>query len=427
MSNNLPEEPFFLDEDDLQDYEEYKRSHGMGNPGTGKGTGPKRVKEPSRPAGEDASARAAAAKLQPRQESRERKEEPSKGPVRQRTAKQGRKVRRRKRTHPVRNFFLVLILVLVLGMGAIAVMFLPDSYAIDPSFNSGASQSLSSMAWTTIALFGVDSREQNLVEGDNRSDAILICAVHRLTGRIRLVSLYRDTFLDVGGGTYTKANAAYAYGGPEQAVTMLNTNLDLHIHDFVTIGFEGLADTIDALGGVDLELTAEEAGNLNQYVEDMYWEIGTSDDPVSVEDGVQHLTGIQAVAYCRIRYTAGDDYRRTERQRTVMKAVLSQARHAGPGKLLKAARTLSEGTATSLNKAEMLLLLVKAPFYSLDETSGLPAAELRTADMIQGQSCVIPLTLSENARWLHETLYGEKGYEVSPALQERSSYIQSVY
>ena len=286
---------------------------------------------------------------------------------------------------------------------------------------------MSQRAWTTIALFGVDSREQNLGEGNNRSDAILICAVHKLTGKIRLVSLYRDTFLDVGDGTYTKANAAYAYGGPQQAVTMLNTNLDLHIRDYVTVGFEGLADTIDALGGVDLDLTAEEAGYLNEYVEDMHYEIGTPDVRVEVADGLRHVTGIQAVAYCRIRYTAGDDYKRTERQRTVMKAVLSQARKSSPVRLLKAVRTFSDGIATSLSKPEMTALLLKAPLYSLDETSGLPAAELRTADMIQGQSCVIPLTLAENARWLHEHLYDEKGYRVSSALQQRSDYIQSVY
>ena len=405
MSANKPDEAFFLDEDDLQDYEEYKRNHG----------GPAPEMKEEAPFTERPKAPRAKAPV---------RQAPLQEPVRPRPVK---KVRRRRRRHPIRNFVLVLVLTLLLGMGAFAAMFLPESYPIHPSYNSGASQSLASRAWTTIALFGVDSRDQNLAEGDNRSDAILICAIHKLTGEVRLVSLYRDTFLDVGGGNYTKANAAYAYGGPGQAVTMLNTNLDLHIHDFAAIGFEGLANAIDALGGVDLELTAEEAGYLNQYVEDMYWELGTSDESVKVEDGMQHLTGIQAVAYCRIRYTAGDDYKRTERQRTVMKAVLTRARHAGPGTLLRAARTLSEGTATSMNKAELLALLVRAPLYKLDETSGLPAQELRTADMIQGQSCVIPLTLAENARWLHEILYGEKGYEVSPELQERSNYIQSLY
>lgn len=426
MSDRNTQQNFFLDEDDLRDYEEYKKSHGAAERSREKlpyirdgeedpaGTSFRTpVRRQQKAAAGEGRARRSAGSARPEE--------------RRRPAGPAPKKRRRKRSHPIRNFFLVLILVAALGTGAFAALFLPGGKDISPSFNSGADVSLSQRAWITVALFGVDSREQNLGEGNNRSDAILICAIHKLTGKIRLVSLYRDTFLDVGDGTYTKANAAYAYGGPEQAVTMLNTNLDLHIRDYVTVGFEGLADTIDALGGVDLELDTEEAGYLNQYVEDMHYEIGTSDDRVEVADGLQHVTGIQAVAYCRIRYTAGDDYRRTERQREVMKAVLSQAKKSSPVRLLKAARTFSDGIATSLSKPEMTGLLLKAPLYSLDETSGLPASELRTADMIQGQSCVIPLTLAENARWLHEHLYDEKGYRVSSALQQRSDYIQSVY
>ncbi|MGX8687591.1 MAG: LCP family protein [bacterium] len=431
MSDHYNKQNFFLDEDDLRDYEEYKKSHGAAERSREKlpyikdgEEDPVRVSSRKKAAG---SGRAAGPGQAPRPREG-RRPAAAEGPGRARpAAKPVPAKRRRRRSHPVRNFLLVLILVLALGIGAGAAVFLPSGKNISPSFNPGADVSMSQRAWTTIALFGVDSREQNLGEGNNRSDAILICAVHKLTGKIRLVSLYRDTFLDVGDGTYTKANAAYAYGGPQQAVTMLNTNLDLHIRDYVTVGFEGLADTIDALGGVDLDLTAEEAGYLNEYVEDMHYEIGTPDVRVEVADGLRHVTGIQAVAYCRIRYTAGDDYKRTERQRTVMKAVLSQARKSSPVRLLKAVRTFSDGIATSLSKPEMTALLLKAPLYSLDETSGLPAAELRTADMIQGQSCVIPLTLAENARWLHEHLYDEKGYRVSSALQQRSDYIQSVY
>ena len=106
--------------------------------------------------------------------------------------------------------------------------------------------------YQNIALFGVDSREQDLLSGDNRSDAIMVCSINKKTGDTRLVSVYRDTLLDIGGGEYRKCNAAYAYGGPQQAVAMLNKNLDLNITDFVTVGFEGLTETIDALGGIDL-------------------------------------------------------------------------------------------------------------------------------------------------------------------------------
>ena len=170
--------------------------------------------------------------------------------------------------------------------------------------------------YKNIALFGVDSRSGDLLEGDNRSDTMMICSINEKTGEIKLVSLYRDTLLDVGDGQYRKANTAYALGGPAQAIDMMNKNLDLNIVDFVTVGFEGLAHTIDALGGIEIEIDEEERGYLNQYVHDMHLELGTEDTPVE-SAGLVTMNGIQATAYSRIRYTAGDDFRRAERQRTV--------------------------------------------------------------------------------------------------------------
>ena len=164
----------------------------------------------------------------------------------------------------------------------------------------------------------------------------MICSINKKTGETRLVSVYRDTLLNIGGGDYRKCNAAYAFGGPQQAVAMLNANLDLNITDFVTVGFEGLAETIDALGGIDLEITEEEMEYMNSYMDDMYYEIGTEYDEVA-DWGMQHLSGIQATAYCRIRYTAGDDFRRAERQRTVLMLTMEKARKANPLRLAAAA------------------------------------------------------------------------------------------
>ena len=427
MSDHLNRDNFFLDEDDLRDYEEYKKSH-SGPEGTRRRSGerlsyiPDRDDDPAwmRP-GESLKGREkgpAGERRQPVTEIPSAGKRQAAGGKAKRP--EGRK-RRRKRSHPVRNFFLVLLLVLVLGMGALAAFFLPSGRPISPSFNPGAREGAAQKAWTTIALFGVDSREQNLGEGNNRSDAILICAVHKLTGEIRLVSLYRDTFLDVGGGTYTKANAAYAYGGPEQAVTMLNTNLDLHIRDYVTVGFEGLADTIDALGGLELELDAEEAGYLNQYVSDMHAEIGTPDDKVEVTDGRQHVTGIQAVAYCRIRYTAGSDYKRTERQRAVLTQIFDSARKQGVPKLIQIADSLLNDISTSFSNTELIGLATTAAGCSLGETTGFPF-ELQAANIAAGD-CVVPVNLANNVSELHAFLYGTEGYTPSSTVQQISDEI----
>ena len=249
--------------------------------------------------------------------------------------------KRKKKKHPVRSFLLALLVVIVALSGALLIYMRSllqtvDSVDLENALESSISpqvrQDRTMAGYQNIALFGVDSREQDLLSGDNRSDTIMICSVNKKTGETRLVSVYRDTLLNIGGGDYRKCNAAYAYGGPQQAVAMLNSNLDLNITDFVTIGFEGLAETIDALGGIDLEITEEEMEYMNSYMDDMYYEIGTEYEEVT-DWGMQHLSGIQATAYCRIRYTEGDDFRRAERQRTVLMLTMEKAKKANPVRL----------------------------------------------------------------------------------------------
>ena len=276
--------------------------------------------------------------------------------------------------------------------------------------------------YQNIALFGVDSREQDLLSGDNRSDTIMICSINKKTGETRLVSVYRDTLLNIGGGDYRKCNAAYAFGGPQQAVAMLNSNLDLNITDFVTVGFEGLAETIDALGGIDLEITEEEMEYMNSYMDDMYYEIGTEYDEVT-DWGMQHLSGIQATAYCRIRYTEGDDFRRAERQRTVLMLTMEKAKRANPLRLAAAAGAVLGRTATSLSSGELLLFILRARMRDITESTGFPTEEDRIFATINGESCVVPYYLTTNVKKLHRTLFGQEDYEPSPAVEEFNEII----
>lgn len=276
--------------------------------------------------------------------------------------------------------------------------------------------------YQNIALFGVDSRDQDLLSGDNRSDTIMICSINKKTGETRLVSVYRDTLLNIGGGDFRKCNAAYAFGGPQQAVAMLNANLDLNITDFVTVGFEGLAETIDALGGIDLEITEEEMEYMNSYMDDMYYEIGTEYDEVT-DWGMQHLSGIQATAYCRIRYTAGDDFRRAERQRTVLMLTMEKARKANPLRLAAAAGAVMGRTATSLSSGELMLFILRARMMDITESTGFPTEEDRIFATVNGESCVVPYYLTTNVRKLHQTLFDQEDYEPSPTVQDFNEII----
>ncbi len=345
-----------------------------------------------------------------------------------------RNVRKRKKKHPIRNFFLFLLLILILAVGG-GVAYLRSKLqtvnsvdleetlqgSIAPEVRSNSAMN----GYTNIALFGVDSREQDLLGGNNRSDSIMVASFNNKTGDIKLVSIYRDTYLDLGGGTYQKCNAAYAYGGPQQAVAMLNANLDLNITDFVTVGFEGLADTIDALGGIDLEITDEEAGYMNSYMDDMSYEIGTPYDEVD-GGGMKHLSGIQATAYCRIRYTAGDDFKRAERQRTVLALTMQKARSAGPLQLISVANSVMDKTATSLTTMELLKLIIRSRNLNISEQGGFPTEEDRIFATIDGASCVVPYYLNTNVKWLHGFLFGEEDYVPSVTVQGKNDYINSM-
>ena len=278
--------------------------------------------------------------------------------------------------------------------------------------------------YKNIALFGVDSRSGDLLEGDNRSDTMMICSINEKSGEIKLVSVYRDTLLDVGDGACRKANTAYALGGPAQAIDMLNKNLDLNIVDFVTVGFEGLAHTIDALGGIEIEIDEEERGYLNQYVHDMHIELGTDDTPVE-ESGLVKLTGIQATAYSRIRYTAGDDFRRAERQRTVLSKTMDKAKKASPATLVKVADNVMGDVATSLSSSELIGLIVMAGKAELADTAGLPLEEYRAfRSSYEEGDYVLPADLSDNVIWLHEFLFGDSGYTLSEEVEGRNEAIR---
>lgn len=276
--------------------------------------------------------------------------------------------------------------------------------------------------YMNIALFGVDSRSGDLLDGDNRSDTIMIASIHKKTGEIRLVSVYRDTVLDVGDGYYTKANTAYALGGPSQAIIMLNRNLDLNILDFVTVGFEGLAHTIDALGGIEIEIDEEERGYLNQYLHDMHLELGTDETPVE-KTGKVLVTGIQATAYSRIRYTAGDDFRRAERQRIVLEKTLEKAKNASPTTLVDVANNVIGDMATSLSSREIVNLILMAQKLELKDTGGIPREEARDFTNIEAGSAVMPDTLEDNVVWLHEFLFDNKDYHISDDVRERNDWM----
>ncbi len=279
-----------------------------------------------------------------------------------------------------------------------------------------------SKGYRNIALFGVDARDGDLGKG-SRSDTIMIANINMDTHEIKLVSVYRDTYLNLGNDSYNKCNGAYAKGGPEQAITMLNMNLDMDITDYVTVGFSGLIEAIDALGGIEIEVTDAEINHLNNYQLCMAEEMGVDYIPVT-EPGKQTLNGMQATAYCRIRYTKGDDFKRAERQRNVLGAMILKAQDASLTSLKDAVTAVLPSINTSLSVNEIISVLGTVAEYNVVASEGFPFENERApANVGSKGACIVPTTLEENVILLHELLYTDEKYTPSKQVEELSEEI----
>ncbi len=294
----------------------------------------------------------------------------------------------------------------------------------DEVIESAVEEETVELGYRNIALFGVDSREGDLGQG-TRSDTIIICSVNQDTKEIKLVSVYRDTYLNLGNDSYNKCNSAYAQGGPEQAISMLNTNLDLNITDYVTVGFGGLIDAIDSLGGIDIDVTEDEITHLNNYQICMADELGMEYIPVETA-GRQHLNGLQGTAYCRIRYTKGDDFKRAERQRNVLISLMLEAKQASIGELNGLVDAILPQIQTSLDIDQIVAMLGDVADYNIVTSQGFPFRDMLAGEtMGKKGSCVIPTSLEGNVVRLHQDLYGNEGYVASETVQRISTEIEN--
>ncbi len=283
----------------------------------------------------------------------------------------------------------------------------------------------SGTGYLNVALFGLDSRDADPDMG-SRSDTIIIASLNRETKEIKMTSVYRDTLLEIPGEddeySYNKANAAYAYGGAEDAVAMLNRNLDLDIEKYVTVDFSALVDVIDALGGIDIDVKEEEIPQLNNYVVEIIENIGQDSAPVT-EAGTQHLNGIQATAYARIRYVGNDDYERTERQRRVLEQVALKAQKAKLSTLNSIIDKVFDKVETNFTLTEVIAYAKDVKDYVMGDTTGFPY-ELTTQLLDVGDS-IIATDLEQDVIKLHQFLFGDEDYTPSSTVKSISRTISN--
>lgn len=348
------------------------------------------------------------------------------------TRKQKRLLKKRRRRRILFGIEIFILLILIAGVFIYAKLGKMNFTSLDFSkigVNSGVSNNKVMKGYTTIGLVGLDNRSNKLKSGN--SDTMIIASINNDTKKVKLVSVYRDTYLRIGedsegNGQYSKANAAYAKGGAEQFLNMLNTNLDLNVTDFVSVDFQAVAEAVELLGGIDVELKEEEVVHLNNYCVETSKVTGMDYTPLEKKEGTHHLNGVQTVAYARIRYTAGNDFRRAARQREVIYKIVEKAKKSDIATLSKILDKVFPNIYTSFTKAEILQMGMSMLSYDIEDQTGFPFDHLygqRVKDAMGGKDVVLPVTLESNVIKLHAFLYPEDSYTPS---EEVKAYSQRI-
>ncbi len=344
--------------------------------------------------------------------------------------KRGTKNRKNKKKKGLKIFtaiLLILIIILVATIGA-AYFYINDKLGkmqqvqIDESqlgISNEVSEKLSK--YRNIAIFGVDSRSDNLEKG-NRSDCIIIASINNETNDVRLISVYRDTYVQIDGHGLDKITHAYSYGSAQLAINTLNKNLDLNIKEFVTVNFDSVAEAVEELGGIMINIESEqEMKTMNEeYIDPVAKQTGLSNAKIQ-RTGRQLLNGVQAVAYSRVRYTAGGDYKRTERMRTVIEAMLAKLKTKSIGEINSFMDHILPKVYTNISTGNVLSLLPSLASFNISNSIGWP---YETKGITLDRWYGVPVTLESNVIKLHQEMF-EEDYTPSETIQEISGKIIS--
>ena len=312
---------------------------------------------------------------------------------------------------------------LLILLGVLYVWSLWNKISVEPDMSDseaginedlGDDTLLTLEGYTNIALFGLDNRSEGEYD-KGMSDVIMIASINNKTKEVKLVSVYRDTYLSIGNSKFTKANAAYATGGAKKAVQMLNTNLDLNIKEYACVDWMAVTDAVDALGGVTIEVTEKEVPMINNGVQEMHDTLGTELTFVK-KAGTLRLNGVQATSYARIRKLAGNDFMRASRQRIVLEAMLTEAKKADLKTLMDICNACFDDISTSLSLDEIIGLVKHVKEYKIVSTSGFPF-EMTTKMLSGSGDTVIPIGLEDDVSRLHEYMFGTVDYQPSKTVQ----------
>lgn len=344
----------------------------------------------------------------------------------------GKKIKKQKPKKKMNIFVKILLTLLILIIVFVTVVFSTsyiylknklgkidyvDLKSTEITINHGVDESLAT--YRNIALLGIDARSDTFGTG-NRSDCIMILSLNEKTKDVKIASVYRDTYLNIDGHGLDKVTHAYSYGGPKLALNTLNKNLDLNITEFVAINFDTVRVVVDSIGGVEIPIDSQEVKYINGYINSLNKQFGTSSANITTP-GTYKLDGVQALAYSRIRYTDGGDYKRTERMRDVFMAVFKKAKTMNISELNNLANTILPHVSTNISENEIMGMIPKAISFNIKDSFGWPYET--EGKMITKVWYGVPINLQKNVSKLHESLFNEVDYAPTDTVKNISNDI----
>lgn len=341
-----------------------------------------------------------------------------------------KKKRRTKLQKAIKTILVILIILIVCALAIVAGGWTYISSRLDGMKKEEIDENTIGITQNTmnklkgyrnIALLGIDSRADDYGIG-NRSDCIIIASIKENTSDVKLISVYRDTYLQIvenGATKLDKITHAYAYGGAQNTLLALNTNLDLNIKEYVTVNFDAVILAVNTLDGISINIDSEELKYINNYIDELIRTSGIQSKHIT-KTGIQTLDGVQAVAYSRIRYTSGGDYKRTERMRTVIEAMVKKAKTLGLGKLNTLANTLLPHISTNISTGSMISLIPTLLKVEFSDSLGWP---YNTKGITLDRWYGVPTTLESNVIKMHKEIFDDKDYELPENIKNISNQI----
>lgn len=325
-----------------------------------------------------------------------------------------KKVNSKKKVLKVLLAIFVTLLIIIIAAGGTAFWYVNNKIGKMNKINInedaiGLSDNNNLSNYRNVAIFGIDSRSDNYDLG-NRSDCIIIASINNTTHDIKLISVYRDTYVQIDGHGLDKITHAYSYGGAELAIKTLNKNLDLNIKEFVTVNFDAVADAVDALGGIKMNITSAEVKYINMYIDETSRVTGKKSNHIN-SAGTYTLDGVQAVAYSRIRYTSGGDYKRTERMRDIITAMIAKLKTKNVSQINNIADKVLPKVDTNLSMTDLLSMVPALASFNVAESIGWPY-ETKGAT-ISNVWYGVPNTLESNVVQLHKEIFNDGDYEAT--------------